>query len=465
MQELRTQVAYLESQLAGQQAPKGELAHERTQQPQQTARQRRSARRSATHHKLLDEAADAQRAAAPAWIDPDRVRLQAGSVFSIPRVYGDLHIAASGTVTDVLPDGTVLGIGHPLDVWAESALPLATGYVDFVLPSISTSFKLGGSLRHKGAVVNCENSGAVGLMQSHHPDAKFESSPVEVTINWPDGLAPEEEAARRFNYQVIRHRGLSPVFAAIAAASSLTSERSLPIDNTIHSRTALKFVGRDEPLEIDGLYPQGNMLALVYGLMPAIAAMANNPFEIVHLEHRKMDVDVETVVRSGLITHGRIDHDEIAPGEELGITVRIRKYGGEVFEKRIDLEIPHTVAEGKYEILVGDGSTYLNRLLSNRPHLTSAGDIDELYRAVELLTTVRGDRIYVMMNLPHPGLAVGQQEMLRLPTSRLALMATPTSTMATPFRDWIAKKVPMDIVVNGGLKFNIAVTKSKRTSE
>jgi hypothetical protein len=46
--------------------------------------------------------------------DPKSIKLEPGSVLAIPLAFGDVDLSATGTVTDVLPDGRVLGFGHPM---------------------------------------------------------------------------------------------------------------------------------------------------------------------------------------------------------------------------------------------------------------------------------------------------------------------------------------------------------------
>ena len=133
---------------------------------------------------------------APAGNPPKDYDLQSidfapGGVLSIPLGFGDLDITAVGTITEVLPDGTVLGFGHSMFGTGESALPMATGYVHMVLPSIISSFKLGGSGVIRGAVVQDENSAVVCI-----PEPRFKTAPVSVQVDMP----PQPTA--RYNYQV-----------------------------------------------------------------------------------------------------------------------------------------------------------------------------------------------------------------------------------------------------------------------
>ena len=51
------------------------------------------------------------------------VKLEPGSVLSIPLAWGDLDLNASGTVTEVRPDGTVLAFGHAMNAVGAAGCP------------------------------------------------------------------------------------------------------------------------------------------------------------------------------------------------------------------------------------------------------------------------------------------------------------------------------------------------------
>lgn len=386
----------------------------------------------------------------PAWIDADAIQLEPGSVLAVPLAYGDLGFAAVGTVTDVLPDGTVLAFGHWMNNRGASRLPMATGFIDFVMPTMFRTFKVGGSARIVGGLVRDEFSAVAGRLS---PRGKFSSAPMTVNVAIPN------QKPRRYQYQVVHDKYLTPIVTGVLAAESLTAMHNLESDVTIRVRGNIKLAG-DRTLPIDTLVPGGAPVGVIVHLAMPLEIMALNEYETVMPDKVDVSLSVEDIMRSGSITRGRIDRAEARPGENVKLTVWIKRHGEKPQPQYIDFKIPPTVPEGKYEIIVADAKTYLARYFTNRPHAAVATDIDELFDIVKKMTTLRSDALYVTMNLPRKSVAIGREELPKLPSSRKAMIATNTSTLATPYVDWLEKQVPMDVVTAGQIKFKIGISRS-----
>ena len=155
--------------------------------------------------------------APPPGVDIDAVRFEPGSVLAVPMAWGDMDLSASGTVTEVLSDGRVLAFGHAMNSEGTIALPMATGFVHFVVPSIQTSFKLGGSGVIRGGLVRDEAVGIVGT-----PTGTFSSAPMSVAVRVPG--QPQHD----YQYHIAHDRALTPVLAAILAMESLGAAQGPP---------------------------------------------------------------------------------------------------------------------------------------------------------------------------------------------------------------------------------------------
>ncbi len=381
----------------------------------------------------------------PAWIDPESVKLEAGSIVSIPLAYGDLDFSAIGTVTEVLPGGKVLALGHPLEGLGTSSLPMASGYVHFVLPRLSSSFKYGGTVKIQGALVRDEASAVAGRYDTVSADA-----PVVVTVSLPN------RETKKYQYRVVEHQTMGPLLAATVIGESIGAEQGLPPDNTIQWRGKIGFDG-GRVLEVNNIVPQGSSLAVMLYLYAPMLLMGNNPHQNVFIESVYMDVTVADEVKLATFNAVRIDKLEVAPGEKLGVTIRLLQYAGKLFEKRIEFSVPRDMPDGEYELIVCDAQTYANLYFTNRPHLAATTTVDELFDVIKQMMGVRSDALYLLMNLPDQHLAVGRTEMPKLPSSRRAMIATTANTLATPYQDWVAQKVPMDVVPIGNVKFKITV--------
>lgn len=393
-------------------------------------------------------AADIPAGTPPAWIDPVAIKLEPGSVFSIPLAFGDLDVAAIGTVTDVAPDGTVLAFGHAMSGMGEITMPMASGFVHFILPGTMGSFKVGGTARILGGMVRDENSAVAG-----RPGVPFRTAPVVTHIHLP------AQPQREYKMQVAYDRSYTPIIAAVVAGESLVAAQAVPMDSTLHLTGTITLEG-GRTINLDSLLPNGSNMEVMFAVAPPLIMMANNPFQPVMLESLDLKMDVTRQVLLGTIVQGRIDRAEARPGEDITVTVGIQQPAKPRYDKHVTLTLPESLPDGAYEVTVCDAQAYMGRVMANRPYLGQIDDVDELFEMVKMVMELRSDALYVVTNLPQPGLAVDRRELPRLPSSRQALIASPTHTLATPYREWIEKIVPMDVAISGELTFVVNVSKS-----
>lgn len=381
----------------------------------------------------------------PTWLDMDKVTLKPGSVLSIPLVWGDADMSASGTVTDVLPDGSVLAFGHPMFNQGNTAVPMATGFVHAVIARRSISFKLGGSGDILGAVVRDESPGILGSR-----DGAFTSAPSHVTVEMPGH--PREQ----FNYRVVHHPSLTPVLAAVAAIQSLGASQQPPPESTLHLRTRMTFEDGNA-FDVTGISPGASTFDIMIHVVPLIATMGQNPFGSVKLKDIDVSLRVEHELRTGALTQVKLDHAELAPGDTIGALLRIQPHGDAPMHKRLELTIPEGTPDGDYQLTICGPAAYLQLLMASRPHLFVASSVDDMVRTLKRIFSIADDSLFAILQLRQEGLAVGQLELELLPSSRRALMTTPISTVTTPYVDWIEKTEQTGLVINGAVNFSIAV--------
>ena len=386
--------------------------------------------------------------APPPGIDIEAVRLEPGSVLAIPLAWGDLDMAASGTVTDVLPDGRVLAFGHAMNNQGTIALPMATGFVHFVLPSIQTSFKMGGSGIIRGALIRDE---AVGIVGS--PAGTFSSAPVRVAVKVPG--QPDQS----YQYEVVHDRSLTGILAAIVAVESLGAAQGPTPDSTLRLRADMKFAGGHQ-LHVDSLLPGSDEFGVLMTLVPPINTMMDNSFQSRNLEGLEVTLEMEDQLRIGALVDARLERAHVAPGETLAIIIAVQPHQKAKRQQRIEFKIPDDLPDGDYPLTIADARTYQRLMMSNRPHLGNASNVTELSDGLQRILATRDDVFYVSLQLPQPQLALGLQELPNLPSSRKALMAGTIGTLATPYREAIDKIVPMDLVTMGSYKFVVTVDRT-----
>jgi hypothetical protein len=385
--------------------------------------------------------------APPHGIDPSTTMIKPGSVLAIPLAYGDIDLSATGTVTDVLPGGEVLAFGHPMFGLGKSNVPMATGYVHFVMPRSSISFKASGTLVPVGTLVRDEGVGVVGI-----EEVRYTAAPVEVTVNMPG------EVTNTYQYQVVNEPRLSAILTATVVFNSIQAVYGVPMENTIRTRAKMRFTG-GRVIEIDSLAAGGSAASPVMEMLGPLSVMAINPYEPLEVESISVEVDVEEGNRMGTIVGARLERSEVAPGETVGVLLDIQRYAGELEHRRIEVRVPDDLREGDYPLTVGGASSYAGLKISSQPHLMVTRDVDDLIQFIQETMKFRADAIYAAIMLPPEGLAVGRTEMSRLPSSRAAILSSPTTTQAVPLIRLIDQTFEADTVILGQVDFILNVRK------
>ena len=373
----------------------------------------------------------------PDWIEPESVELKPGGVFAIPLVSGPMEMAAVGTVTEVLDDGTVLAFGHQFFAQGEIAVPMATGFVHFIQPNLSASFKLGGSVDVKGAVVRDETTAVVG-----EPGAQFPTVPVNVHVRWPNPALNAD-----YTYRVVHHDRLLPALIGSVAGSSLVSNVELPQLNTVTVDARIRFEdGRT--LEVNHAAPNGSAAKVMLAMMPAVGTLLKNPFGSAQVESVDATVRVQDSVEAAQIAEATLERSTVAPGDRVAVNVRIKPYREPARWERIELRVPDDAPEGDYTLTLGGAEIYQQLRMALRPHLMTARSEAGLFEAVQQILAIRGDALYAVLPLsPSDNLAIGRSELPNLPTSARALLAVESSTRTTAFIDSVEHIEPMPWVV------------------
>jgi hypothetical protein len=128
------------------------------------------------------------------------------------------------------------------------------------------------------------------------------------------------------------------------------------------------------------------------------------------------------------------------------------------------MRIPEHLPDGDYELVDSGAGGYLGRLTATRPHLSAAGSLDELLQSLQQVTRIPNRALFVTLVGNVRGVAVGRQELPALPSSRAALIAAPSHTLATPYAVMHTHTVPVDGLPAGNFRFNLTVRSQPETT-
>jgi hypothetical protein len=380
----------------------------------------------------------------PQGTDPD-TPIRPGSVLAIPLAFGDVDLSAAGTATDVLPDGTVLGFGHPMFGEGPTAVPMASGYVHFVAPRITLSFKRAGSLKILGSIVRDESAAVAGIDQP-----MFTTAPVSITIDQP-GIDK-----RSYQFEVVHDEKLTPGLVATVYAMSVAAIHAAPTRSTLHLTGSMSFEG-DRTVEFDTALPTGNTQAALMEVMPALTLATQNPFQYLKLTEAELHLRVEDGLRFATIDAARADRRNLRPGDTVALTVALQRFEGPIVERRVELDLPADLPPGDYQVFVSDAGRYANRLTQSQPYRFEANDVDDVMQIARDSMALDREALYVSLPTHRKGLAIGRQNLTGLPSSKAALVGRTAGSALTEFVPMIDASLPMPMVVQGEVAVPITV--------
>jgi len=381
-------------------------------------------------------------------VDVETIPIEGGGALTIPFAWGDLDLSGSGTVTEVWPDGRVLAFGHGMNAAGDIALPMASGYVHMVMPSILTSFKLSSSAAIRGTLVRDENVSVIG-----RPERAFESTSMSVTVSMPeDG----RDAPETFSYEMVRDRQFTQAIAPTLAIESMLARQSAPPRSTMELEGMIDF-GEGRVLRFRDLHPEGSTGQVLLATAVPLMVMANNVHEAVTPSAIELNIRVRPGVRRASIVGGSVDRVEYDPGDMVRATVQLLTADGERLQRRIAMRLPESMPPGRHALVVMGGRTYTDLLLQARPHLLETRDVGEVFERLRRFTDIPNAQLYAVLPNPEPQLAVGSTELPELPGSVRSVMQSPRSTRASTYQSWREVRTPMSRVPVGAVRLNFLV--------
>ncbi len=373
---------------------------------------------------------------------------EAGGALAVELARGDISIVGVGTVTYVAPNGRVLAFGHPMMDAGATGLPTATARVLHVLVSELRSFKIAEAARPLGALVQDRQPAIVV-----DPGIAAARIPVRVKINGIEG-APKTE----WNVEVASHRALTPsiVFGVIANAIKSTANDSTDVIFRAKSKVGIEGHGMVS-LDERGFSPMGAASPAVFSKLRMFALMEAafaNAFETSRPTSVELELDLELSRSVYQIVDASIAQDEVDPGEEVTIYVRMRRVDRPDLVRAVKVRVPEAAAGTTVKVSVAAG----NQVPIEQPR---AGSLDDLIEQVK--RRYPATSLVVALQMPTRGLSFEGHVVDSLPPSALSsLQLVSSSENSRPFITQSRTEIPMPQVVIGGAKLALRVRKVAR---
>jgi hypothetical protein len=290
-----------------------------------------------------------------------------GGAVAVELARGDISMTGVGTVTYVGKGGRTLAFGHPMMEAGATGLPTATARVLHVLVSEVRSFKIAEAGQPLGALVQ-DRQPAIVI----DPDIEPARIPVRVKVNGVEG-APKTE----WRVDVASHRALTPSIVYAVIANAVKSTAGDVTDVIFRARSQVGIEGHGViSLDEQGFSPMGAASPAVFsqlrmfGLMEAAFA---NVFESSRVTSIDLELDLERSREVFQVSDATVAYDEVDPGEEVTIYVRLRRVDQPDTIRAVQVRIPTAAAGKTVRVAVAAG----NQIAIEQPRPGSLGDLIE----------------------------------------------------------------------------------------
>lgn len=368
---------------------------------------------------------------------------EAGGAIAVELASRDISITGVGTVTHVTDDGRVLAFGHPMIEAGATGLPTATARILHVLVSDMRSFKIAEAARPLGALVQDRQPAIVV-----DPDIVAARIPVRVKINGVEG-APKTE----WHVEVASHRLLTPsiVFTVIANAVKSTSADVGDVIFRARSKVGVEGYG-EVRLDEQGFSATGAASATAFSQLRMFSLMEAayaNAFESSRITSVDLELDIQEGREVFQIVDATTAADEVDPGEEVTLYVRLRRVDQPDTLRAVKVRVPEAAAGRTVRVAVAAG----NRVPIEQPAPASLGDLIQ-----ETLRRYPSTSMVVSLQMPTRGLRFEGHVVDALPASALnSLQLVSSSEDSRPFITQSRTEVSMPEVVTGEAQLALRV--------
>jgi len=378
-------------------------------------------------------------------------KLIPGGSIAVPMATGDADMTAIGTVTDVVGN-KIMAFGHSFHSEGETEMPMGPAYIHTVISSRSRSFKLGTGLNVTGAITRDETSAVAG--QIGRKAAMF---PMKVLVNWKD-----DGRKQAFQYNVARHRRMTPMIVSSLLGDSAWGWRELPERHHVTYSLSVDF-GKLGKYSASNTSSGTDIYWASSDLDRALFAMMNNPFGP-RPEIRGIDVSI--TIASGAIEASiidfRLDAGTYRPGQTVTGAITLKRPRKARTTMPVKFKLPDDLPEGTHTLHVGNWSSALSARKAEQPHKFSPKTTAELLAAAQMSVLTRGNMLYMWLPLGDGGgIALDKKELPDLPASKAAMITQARLLDTKTFRRSLRREVKADYVLSGSARAGFTVTKHR----
>ncbi len=376
-----------------------------------------------------------------------KAKLEPGSVICINMMTGDLNMTALGTCTEVMGD-KVLGFGHSMFSRGAVELPMATGMVHMVVPSVMRSNKIGSAVATVGTLRGDENTGIFGI-RGKSP----RMIPMSVLVN-------DVRGQRKYQYEVAPDKQIGPNLMGMGLTESIFAHSEPPEKHHIQYKIEVQFEGLGTFRTTNLSSQQEGFPAVMDTIMP-IRMMQLSPFGEAKVQSVRMEMAIKEGTRQAMIDQMELGKDVYKPGEKVEVRVRLFRRWQKPSYKWVtcELKLPEDLPDGRYELRLGAARDYLLEMRREKPHLFRARTLKELMQVVNLIGSYSTSRMYLRLELPKKGISVHRIELPELPSFRQRIVKEAHGSDAREFQESLVVQKETGFVIQGSESASIKVSR------
>lgn len=276
--------------------------------------------------------------------------LGAGSAVAVQLVRGDISIGSIGTLT-YKESGDILAFGHSFFNKGDVDYLLSRAYINTVIPSIQSPFKLGSITNDLIGSVTVDRSAGVAGRLNKYPKI------IPLSIKVSD---IEKNKINNINVQLVKDEDL--------LTSLITNVSLEALDSTLDrvgrgtANVNLKITGKGLPdlgIERNNIFYSRNDIAAValYELYDLFNIINTNPFKKVELIDIKLDVEINNTDNVALIQEAKVLNDKVKPGDTLEIELTLLPYRSNPVVQYLYLDLPEDINTGMATLVIDGGFT------------------------------------------------------------------------------------------------------------
>ncbi len=369
-----------------------------------------------------------------------------GSVIAVPLLSGDMSMAATGTVTEVIGK-KVYAFGHSFFGTGPVEMPIATGTVHVVVPGILNAFKFSTTGPIVGTLRFDEISGIMGVV-----GPKPKMIPLTITVDRYND--PERKI---YNCQLAIDHLRSPLVLQLAIIAAASMHGALPPEHTVKYDASVAVAGW-EAIRFKNISSGSGALEVSSEVAGTVGMIMNNRYEQADIRGVNVNLDITAKDIQTVIRSVELSDTVLKAGDTVDITVLLQSYMTEKTVVEFALTIPADLKPGSYDIIITGAEGYEKYMRKMTPQKFTAYDLPTMLVALQSLLSIQKSSLFAVITLPAGGVSIQQTELDYLPATRAMLLQdAKRTTTAQSLKHYVKKELPTRWVVLGSKTVKITV--------